>query len=300
MGKLDRYLERMRGRNFLMFVEKWKNICVNLYKWKGLPEGLTSQKLEEFLFEKGKVVSFRNKNTKIAGVEVGSPLLFLPVTGMYDYNIYDIPQKIQAGRRGVNVTLNIDDCVIIKNNFMEYPTRPWVEYYCEKMLNIENSKDLNINASKTPFLITVDNEKQKLAIINFFNSIACSDPLVIVDENSKLAITEKKVLQTGVELVLDKLQQGFVDFRNELLTHLGIDNISVEKRERLVTGEVEQNDEFITDNIITGLNLRKLACEQMNKKFGTNISVEFVGEKKEEVPTENIKEDENKGDEIDE
>lgn len=299
MGKLERYLERMRGNNFRMYELKWKNICVNLYKWKGLPKGLTSQKLEEFLYENGKVVCFRNKNTKIAGVEVESPLLFLPVTAMHDYNIYDIPQIVQAGKRGVNVTIKIDDCVIVKNNFLEYPTRPWVEYYCEKMLNVENTKDLNINASKTPFMITADNEKQKLSILNFFNSISCSDPLVIVDENSKLAITEKKVLQTGVELITDKLQQTFLDYKNELLTHLGIDNVSIDKRERLLTGEVDQNNELIADNILSGLELRKLACEEINEKFGTNISVEFVEEKKEKVEPEEI-EDEDKGDEEDE
>ena len=52
------------------------------------------------------------------------------------------------------------------------------------------------------------------------------------------------------------------------MTFYGINNINVEKRERLVTGETNSNNEVINLNLMSYLAPRKLACKQFNEKFG--------------------------------
>ena len=276
MGKLERYLKNMRGNVFRMMCEDYENLAIQRYKWKNLPEPLESEKLEQMLYDNPQVVTFKNKTTLNDVItNVDSPLLFIPISGEYNWNVYDIPQNLTAEKRGLFAQLKIDECVIIKNNFMRTTTRERVEYWVEKMCNIQSAMDLNVNATKTPFVLSCDNEKEKLTLLNFYESIGCSKPLIITDSNSKLNYTEKKVLTTGVLPIMDQYQQAYLDCKNELLTYLGIDNVSIEKRERLLTGEIEQNDELINDNLYRGYLERKKACEKINKMFGTNIDVEI-------------------------
>ena len=48
------------------------------------------------------------------------------------------------------------------------------------------------------------------------------------------------------------------------------------KKERLVTDEVNSNNEFINNNLEIMFKCRKLACEEINKLFGLNVSVRKV------------------------
>ena len=55
---------------------------------------------------------------------------------------------------------------------------------------------------------------------------------------------------------------------NELLTFLGINNLNLEKKERLITDEANADNELINFNLQSFLAPRQLACKQFNEKFG--------------------------------
>ena len=57
---------------------------------------------------------------------------------------------------------------------------------------------------------------------------------------------------------------------NEALTFLGINNINVEKRERLVKEEANANNELVNLNLQNRLLVRKQACVQFNELFNLN------------------------------
>ena len=57
------------------------------------------------------------------------------------------------------------------------------------------------------------------------------------------------------------------------LTFLGIDNANTDKKERLITDEVESNNELIYFYLNCFYKTRKKACDEINKKF-------FNGEEK--------------------
>ena len=62
---------------------------------------------------------------------------------------------------------------------------------------------------------------------------------------------------------------------NDALTVLGIDNANTDKKERLITNEVESNEELIKYYLNCYYKTRKKACDDINKKFGLNISIEL-------------------------
>ena len=55
---------------------------------------------------------------------------------------------------------------------------------------------------------------------------------------------------------------------NEALTYLGINNIMINKKERLITDEANSNNELINMNLQSFLTPRLEACKQFNKKYG--------------------------------
>ena len=56
---------------------------------------------------------------------------------------------------------------------------------------------------------------------------------------------------------------------------LGINNNNMDKKERQISDEVNSNLEQITMSRMVGLNSRKQGADQINRMFGTNISVEY-------------------------
>ena len=81
------------------------------------------------------------------------------------------------------------------------------------------------------------------------------------------------MLDTQAPYLLDKLQDYKNELRSELLTFLGINNNNIVKKERLITDEVNANNELISIMLDLMYDLRKKACEEINNKFGLNITV---------------------------
>ena len=73
----------------------------------------------------------------------------------------------------------------------------------------------------------------------------------------------------------DKLQAYKHNLWNEAMTFLGVGNAKQDKKERLVADEVSANDEQIQGSRYIMLNARQDACNEINKMFGLNISVDF-------------------------
>lgn len=53
----------------------------------------------------------------------------------------------------------------------------------------------------------------------------------------------------------------------------GINNIDIEKKERLIVNETTSNNNLINLNLNAFLDPRKKACQQFNEKYNENIDV---------------------------
>ena len=147
-----------------------------------------------------------------------------------------------------------------------------VEMFSKRLYNLDRAIDVNANAQKTPVLIQCD-ESQRLTMKNLYKQYEGNEPFIFGSKG--LDANGLKVLQTGAPYVADKLYELKTQIWNEALTYLGISNINVVKKERMITDEVTRNQGGTVASRYSRLESRRQACKQINEMFGLNIWVDY-------------------------
>jgi hypothetical protein len=111
-------------------------------------------------------------------------------------------------------------------------------------------------------------ENQRLTMENLYAQFDGNRPFIFGDKKQMGDMDSIKAINTEAPIVFDKLQQYKKEIFNEALTFLGINNIMLEKAERLITDEANSNNELINLNLQASLTPRKEACKQFNELFG--------------------------------
>ena len=141
-----------------------------------------------------------------------------------------------------------------------------MELFAYRLYEAEQTAFVNIRAQKTPVIILVD-EKQRLTLENMYSKIDGNSPAIFGDKNN-IGLDNIKALKTDAPFIADKIMDYKKEIWNEALTFLGINNIMIDKKERLITDEANSNNELINMNLQSYLAPREEACRQFNEKFG--------------------------------
>lgn len=254
----------------------WKNIAINIFEWKGLEEispSLTSEIIEETLFDKGSCLFFKDSNLGY---------MALPVAPANQLNVYRKPTKFRAIGNNYTKEYDVDNSVLIKNNTLKKATFDIVDYYTSKLADIELTKDLHRNAHKMPLVLECT-EDTVLTAKNIFKKIHSNEPVIFKNRTRGEGEVGVNVLNANVTYINDKLEDDYHNYEARILTALGLDNYVEDKKERVQSAEVESQQEYIISSFRASLNERKKACEAINKMFGLNLSVDYV--KAEQIET---------------
>lgn len=257
----------INDRTMIDYIDRLKMLSVSLFTWKGLDDIAgtgASRFLELSLYENGKGVFVKDD-------ELG--YMALKVSPSDKLNVYMLPVKVMCWSIGYNKQYAFDDVVYIMNNELQKPTREFMELFAYRLYETERTIDINLQAQKTPILIEGDT-KTILTLKNIYMEYSGNIPFIF--GNKQFDISNKlNVLKTDAPYIIDKLDVHKHQIFNDALTVLGIDNANTDKKERLITNEVESNEELIKYYLNCYYKTRKKACDDINKKFGLNISIEL-------------------------
>ena len=252
------------NRTYLMYYNRLKEFAISTFDWKRLPDSVDPRFLELVLFEDGKSVFFEDD---VLGY------LALQTTINGKLNVYRIPLNRRAyATNGYNKRLTEKDSVIIFNNMIRTNSLLDVQNFALRLYNIDRAIDVNANAQKTPILIQCS-ENERLTLVNLYKEYDGNAPVIFAGKNIDLSAL--KVLKTDAPYVADKLYTLKTQIWNEALTYLGIANINVNKKERLITDEVTRNMGGVVASRFSRLEARKQACREINKMFNLDIDVEY-------------------------
>lgn len=250
---------------YIDYLNRLKLIATSLFTWKGLDEiaGFgASRFLELVLYENGRACFVKDK-------EKG--YLALRVNPSDKLNVYMLPEKVLAWSLGYNKDYLFDDVIYIMNNNLEIPTSQSLQLFAYRLYETERTIDTNLIAQKTPVLIEGDT-KTILTLKNVYMQYSGNIPFIF--GNKQFDISNKlNVLKTDAPYLIDKLEDHKHEIWNEALTYLGIDNANTDKKERLITSEVESNDDLINYYLNCFYKTRKDACDRINEKYNLNIEL---------------------------
>ena len=256
------------------YLYRFERLARNIFEWVNIPKSMDADFLEKCLYYDGQACILKDKNygfINLKATDNGNINIYDLPTLLHCYsNNYQTNRKIYISSEGLTEeqrkSLENNECILVKNTNDRIPTYSTMNLFALRLYEVERTCDTNLKAQKTPILLLVD-EKQRLLLENLYSQYDGNRPFIFGD---KLQIDKGMIqsLKTDAPFLLDKLQDYKKEIWNEALTFLGINNIIVDKKERLITDEANSNNELINLNLQNFLAPRKKACEQFNEKFG--------------------------------
>lgn len=246
---------------FRVLFDKYKMLACSAFEWEGLPDDIEERHIERELFDHGKAVFFRDDEKSFMCLEVND-------TGKV--NVYGDPLYYRAVGMKYQKLLKADKCVIVENNMFRLNTYNFLLFYVNKLTEAERTMDVNVKACKTPYIIACD-DKDVMTFKRIFQMIDGNTPAIYADKG--LNLDALNVLKTDAKFLGNDLMDYKKAVENELMTFLGFNNSPIDKKERVNVSEANSNNQLIEAFADLQLKARQKACEEINKKYGLELSV---------------------------
>lgn len=256
----------MNNDTYIDYLERMKKICLSMFEWKNLPPSMSARFLEMCLYYNGQAAMFYDDEYGYINT--------MACDGGY-INIYGLPTELNCYSYRFNQRRSLyttdtgqpkgEECILVMNNFERVPTAATINLFAYRLAEAQRTADVNIKAQRTPILITTD-QKQYFTLKKMYEEYDGNTPAIFADKNV-ITPDALKALKTDSPFIGKDLLEYKVQIWNEFLTTMGISNLS-EKRERLISDEVDSNNELVNLNLQAQLIPRKEACRQFNEKYG--------------------------------
>lgn len=268
------------------------SLAVNKFEWAGLPDTCDPYFMEQLLLWTSKccIIEDNERGGKLSlpCVTASSQNLYYessyyravslgyskPFRAITHYN-KDIFTKIAT--MSTNITERVG--VVCFDNIQQYPMINTIMIYTDKIVDAMRALDVAAKQLKIPAIIETD-ESSKLSAQAAIDNINTNVVAIYVKRNMKNALQDTKSIPTGASPeIVASLWQHIHNLYAEMLTALGINNQNnTDKKERLITDEVNSNNDFIVQNSNYRLDQRKHFCENYKACFGETISVKIKNE----------------------
>lgn len=252
--------------------------ATNRYKWKGLPDNITSDLIESMLYYKGCVCMYMR----------GGTMYVLPFVNSGEINIYGRFTEItpiafngKDTRQPYKLNVNTDGIYNDKANaIILYDSQPQINgsivSKCALLQQLNsNCSDIlnmimqNIKNSNKKLLFPCEDETQANQLrLDLDNAFGSTDNYIVVNKGS-LGDFKPQVMNNDISLVSQSLFEAWQSFNNLRCTLMGIENNGVfEKKERVITDETRGDTIQPKLALNNGLEMRKLAIKQFLSIYG--------------------------------
>lgn len=255
----------LNNLTYMQYFNRLTELAISMFEWKNLPSTVDARYIELQLFETGSAVYFNDD-------VLGDLCLSCIANGRFGVYGEPVLRRAYSSYNNYQKLLKENNSVIIWNNYLRTNSVLDVKMFARRLYNLDRIIDVNANAQKTPVMVQ-GTEKQRLTLINMYKEFDGNSPFIFGDKN--LDLNALKTLQTNAPYVCDKLYQLKTQIWNEALTYLGISNLSIQKKERMISDEVTRNQGGTIASRYSRLESRRQAAAKINEMFGTNIEVNY-------------------------
>lgn len=249
--------------------------CLSRFTWEGLPNGIDPRFIEATIFNNGYSVFYFDTLFEM--------FMAMPATISGPLDIQDNPTGYRITRNGVySREVLASDSVCIWGNQVREPEIDLVISYAARLAQIDRTIEIDLLNERNPMIVACSQD-QRLTIQNLISKIYDGEPVVWGTENLSMDNLANIIgvfplnQNAGAGAVSSiKHMESKAKVWGEALTMLGIMNVNSEKRERMVVEEAAANSGQVLASRESFMKPRQLACEQINEKFGLEVSCSWA------------------------
>lgn len=267
MANKGKKIDRLNIQNY--WLNRLTEIVLNIFKWDNLPKEINQQAMQKAIMLDGYCIFFKDKQLELYYALTGA------ISGVDVYGYPSIARPISKNSSIMFDDYEIDkDCVVIYANKTRTSAQTLINEYVGRLTEIDLAIMLNTKAMKHPVIFkTTEQKKESFESLlrqyeDNWNIIACDKQLDI--ENSLDVINMGVNAQEILNLIKEKEST-----LNEFYNIFGVTS-TVEKRERIVSGEINVQLQQTAVNTNIWLSCQKLACEKINNIFGLKLDVNRI------------------------
>lgn len=214
--------------------------------------------------------------------------------GLGGYTVQYQPQYMLISNPLIAGTLKPiigEDCVCLRLQPDYCGLYDIIDYYGDLMALCAEASGVNLLNSKLSFIFAADNKTTADSFKKLYDQIAGGEPVVFVDKNlfddeGNLRVTMFNQ-NVGENFITDRLLDTMRTIRCQFLTDIGIPNANTDKRERLITDEVNANNFETRAKCAVWLDELKKGCRRAREMFGIELDVDWRNDLKEKEVQDN-------------
>jgi hypothetical protein len=154
-----------------------------------------------------------------------------------------------------------------------------VNYYADMMALCAETASVNLLNSKLSYVFTADSKAAAESFKKLYDKFASGEPCVVQDK-SLLKSDGSPSWQSfeqnvGQNYIVGDILTDMKKFENMFNTDVGIPNANTDKKERLITDEVQANNTETTSKCALWLEELQKACKKTKAMFGKEVSVDW-------------------------
>lgn len=276
-----RSVEGLNNTSVLYYTQQLIKKLFGVFEIQGAPDGWDINYMKERIFLDGRLC--------VTDTAMG----VLPLqTGVAGINVFNHPTTCVIANPvlGSFERLIDTDCALVLLQYDYGNAWPMINRYAALLASCDGSIAVNLINSRVAAIFGAENKKEAESYKLMYDQITEGKPGVFVGEAMAKKLSERLMYNRVKEsYVADQIENLKHQIMDDFLSDLGVENANTDKRERLITNEVESNYQEVRagaehwlDNINEGftkannlynLNLRMIRREWRREEVNNNVYV---------------------------
>lgn len=251
------------------YLNYFMNIAMSRFKWLNLPDSVDGRYLEYLLLLNGAAVFFHGSDEKLNG------FFTTMFTSQKPLNVYDNFTQVRSyGNNGWNYDVPDNQFVIIWDSMSRIPLMQTILNFTAKLTDIDRTLDVLRKHAKMPYIITGPKELKE-DMVRLWNQIDENQPAVLAVDGTfeNINMDAMQTFNPALPQTLTAMTQLKQTTMNEMLEYIGISPNTPTKVQQQSLAESESQHDNINFTLLSALNARRQAAEQINRKWGLDIQV---------------------------
>lgn len=245
---------------------------ISVFEFKGLPKYWADNYFKYVLFGEGVIAVF----------DSGKYDVICQNCGLSGYNVFYQPTTVVVANPllpGLKEMTIGENCEIIKLQPNYSGVMDLVTTYADLMALAMETTGANLLNSKLSYVFFADNKSSAESFKKLYDKLASGEPMAVIDKNllneDGSPAWQIFTQNVGANYVTSELLADMKTIEDQFNTIVGIPNANTQKRERMITDEVNANNVDTQSRINLWLETLQKDIDKVNKMFNLTISVKY-------------------------